>query len=47
MDLFQWLSKISEEFPPEIVRNSFLGSGFFYKDGVGCSGETESESDAD
>ncbi len=46
-DLLQCLPKIWEEFPPEIVRNAFLGSGFSYEDGVDYNGETESEFDDD
>ncbi len=47
VDLLQWLSKIWEEFPPEIVHNAFSGSMFCYEYGVDYSGETESESGDD
>ena len=46
-DILIWLKTIWEEFPIEIVKNSFLGSGYFYEDGVDYSGDTESESDID
>ena len=35
------------EFPVSIVRNSFIGSGYYYEDSIDCKGETESDSDVD
>ncbi len=42
-----WLKEIWDEFPVEIVKNSFTGSGYYFEDGIDYSGETESESDSD
>ena len=35
------------EFPIQIVKNSFIGSGYFLDDTVDYSGYTESESDVE
>ena len=40
-----WLKEIWYEFPIEIVKNSFTGSGNSFEDTVDYSGEIESESD--
>ncbi len=45
-DVFIWLKEIWEEFPLKIVKYSFTGSGYVFKDGIDCSGETESDSDS-
>ena len=36
-----------EEFPIEIVKNSFTASGYVFEDGVDHTEDTESESDMD
>ena len=36
-----------EQFPLEIIKNSFTGSGYFFEDTVDYSGDTESESDVE
>ena len=46
-EILQWLEVIWEEFPIEIVKNSFTGSGYVYEDGVDYSGETESDSETE
>ena len=46
-DVLIWLKEIWDEFPVEIVKNSFTGSGYYFEDGIDYSGETESESDSD
>ena len=46
-DVFEWVKKIWEKFPVEIVKNSFIGSGYYFEEGIDYSGETESESDID
>ena len=46
-DVLLWLKKIWEEFPVEIVKNSFTGSGYYFEDGIDYSGEMESESNND
>ena len=45
MNLLQSAYTIWHEFLNSIVQNSFTGSGFYYKNGIDCIGETESESD--
>ena len=42
-----WLRNIWNEFPVFIVRNSFIGSGYYDEDGNDYNGETESDSDID
>ena len=46
-DVLLWLKQIWDEFPSEIVRKSFTGSGCVYEEGVDYSGETETESDSE
>ena len=46
-DVLEWLSQIWEQFPSEIVKNAFTGSGYVYEEGIDYSGETESDSDAE
>lgn len=46
-EVVTWLKKIWDEFPEEIVRNSFRGSGYVFEEGVDYNGETESESEGD
>ena len=46
-DILLWLRKIWKEFPVSIVRNSCIGSGYYYEDGIDYNGETESDSDID
>ena len=36
-----------QEFPVETVKNSFKGEDYLFEDTIDCSGETESESDAE
>ena len=42
-----WLKEIWEQFPLEVVKNSFTGSGYFFEDTVHYSGDAESESDVE
>ncbi len=46
-EIVRWLKAIWEEFPIQIVKNSFRGSGYFFEDTIDYSGETESESDVE
>ena len=46
-DVILWLKKIWEEFPVEMMKNSFTGSEYCFEDGIDYSGETESESNND
>ena len=46
-EILCWLKEIWEQFPLEIVKNSFSGSGYFFEDTVDYSGGTESESDVE
>ena len=46
-DVLIWLKRIWDEFPVEIVKNSFTGSGYLFEDGIDYSGETESETESD
>ena len=46
-DIVGWLKQIWDEFPVQIVKNSFTGSGYFYEDTVDYSGDTESDSELD
>ena len=46
-NIAEWPEEIWQQFPVQIVKNSFRGSGYFFKDTIDYSGETESESDAD
>ena len=46
-DIVNWLDEIWQQFPVQIVKNSFRGSGYFFENTVDYSGETESESDSD
>ena len=45
--VLQLLKKIWDEFPAEIVQNSFRRSGYVFEEGVDQSGATDSESDSD
>ena len=40
-DILEWLGKIWREFPNEILKNSFLGSGYEYQSDVDYSSATE------
>ena len=46
-DILLWLRKIWREFSVSIVRYLFVGSGYYYEDGIDYNRETESDSDID
>ncbi len=40
-----WLKQLWDEFPVQIVQNSFKGCGYAFEYGIDYSGDTDSESD--
>ena len=46
-EILCWLKEIWEQFPLEIVKNSFTGNGYFFEDTFDYSGDIESESDVE
>ena len=46
-EILCWLKEMWEQFPSEIVKNSFTGRSYFFGDAVDYYGETASESDVE
>ena len=46
-EILCWLKEIWEQFPLEMVQNSFTGSGYFFENTVDYSGDTGSESEVE
>ena len=46
-EILEWLKNIRKRFPVEIVKNFFIGYGYFLEDGINYEMEVETESDSD